>query len=487
MRRKALGLMAAVEIRPQAGPQEAALSNSADIVIYGGAAGAGKTWTLLVDPLRYIGNPGFGAVIFRRTYKQIVMEGGLWDESERIYPLVGGRPRRGLLDWTFPSGARITFANLEHEDDKLQYQGAQIAYLGFDQLEHFTGGMFWYMLSRNRSTCGVRPCVRANCNPDPDSFLAGLLAWWLDEETGYPRAERAGAQRWLVRRGDELVWGESRAELQRRFPLLVPLSVAFVPGRVTDNQVLMTADPGYYGRLMALPTVEMERLLLGNWKIRPAAGKVFNRGWFGVVGAVPPGGVEVRHWDFAGTEKKQRGRDPDFTAGVKVRLVNGRYFVVDCVAGQMGPAESEEVFLNTSVQDALEARRTGTHYAVRWEEEPGSQSKRDTARLVAALVSKFHSHGLPVDAKGVRSAVDLVARSASMASMARVGGIDVVAGAWNEALLAEFHGFPDGQHDDRVSAGAGAFNAVLELSEQSGKSRVVEPAAVVDEEATGGW
>jgi len=106
----------------------------------------------LFDPLRYVGLPGFGAVLFRRTYRQITMEGGLWDESEKIYPLYAGRPRRGLLDWTFPSGAKISFANLEHEQDRLNYQGAQIAYIGFDELTHFSESMFWYLLSRNRST-----------------------------------------------------------------------------------------------------------------------------------------------------------------------------------------------------------------------------------------------------------------------------------------------------------------------------------------------
>ena len=133
--------------------------------------------------------PGFGAVLFRRTYRQITMEGGLWDESDKIYPLFAGRPRRGLLDWTFPSGVKVSFANLEHEQDKLT---------------HLSETMFWYLLSRNRSTCGAPPCIRATCNPDPDSFLARLVAWWIDGETVLAIPERAGGG---FQCGDGTGWG----------------------------------------------------------------------------------------------------------------------------------------------------------------------------------------------------------------------------------------------------------------------------------------
>ena len=58
-------------LSPQPGPQTAFLSSSADIAIYGGAAGGGKTWALLMEPLRHLANAGFGAVIFRRTTVQV--------------------------------------------------------------------------------------------------------------------------------------------------------------------------------------------------------------------------------------------------------------------------------------------------------------------------------------------------------------------------------------------------------------------------------
>lgn len=79
-------------IKPQPGAQERFLSSHADIAIYGGAAGGGKSFALLLEPLRHIGNNDFGGVIFRRTSPQITNEGALWDEAGKLYPLVGGEP-----------------------------------------------------------------------------------------------------------------------------------------------------------------------------------------------------------------------------------------------------------------------------------------------------------------------------------------------------------------------------------------------------------
>jgi len=72
-------------IKPQPGFQTAFLSSPADIVIGGGAAGAGKSYALLLEPIRHSANSKFRAVIFRRTIPQIKNEGGLWDTSKEVY------------------------------------------------------------------------------------------------------------------------------------------------------------------------------------------------------------------------------------------------------------------------------------------------------------------------------------------------------------------------------------------------------------------
>ena len=132
-----------IEIRPQPGPQEQFLANSADIIFYGGAAGGGKTYALLLEPLRYAGVPGFTAAIFRRTSTQVRNPGGLWHESMNLYNTFGGTARQALLEWHFPSGATIRFGHMEHENDRFNWQGAQIAMIGFDELAHFTREQFF--------------------------------------------------------------------------------------------------------------------------------------------------------------------------------------------------------------------------------------------------------------------------------------------------------------------------------------------------------
>lgn len=459
------------QIGPQPGPQTRFLSSPADVVVYGGSAGGGKTWGLLLEPLRHIHNPGFGATIFRRTYPRITAQGGMWEESAKLYPLLGARSNNTDLLWRFPGGATIRFAHLQHDDSVLDYHGSQIALLCFDELPEFTERQFWYMFSRNRSTCGVRPYVRSTCNPDADSWVATLIAWWINQETGLAIPDRSGVLRWFVRIGDDLMWGDSREEMVERYgPKIFPKSLTFIPASVYDNRKLLERDPGYLANLMALPRVDQERLLGGNWKVKEEAGKVFNRAWFTLTPGPSPvatgeGGttmtaVECRGWDFAATARKQKGDDPDFTAGVKVRRVGGLFVVRDCVADQVGPADGDTLFVNTSVQDALECRQLGIPYRIRWEQDPGQAGIKESRRLVGLLLAAFSAHKLSLDAQGVPVQGDKLTRAASLASASKVGNVRLEAGGWNEPWLRHMHAIPDGPHDDIMDATATAFNAL---------------------------
>lgn len=443
--------------------QERFLATPADIAICGGAAFSGKTWAELAEPIRHIHNSRFGAVIFRRAFPQITHEGGLWDEAANLYPLLGAKPNSSDLYWTFPSGARVSFAHMQHEDTKYNWQGAQAPLIEFDELTHFSAGQFWYLLSRNRSTCGVRPYIRGSCNPDPDSWVAEFISWWIDQETGFPIPERSGVLRWFVRVGDDLVWADRPEELTTRWPQIPPKSATFIPGKIYDNPIGMQRDPGYLANLMALPYVERERLLEGNWKIRPAAGKVFSRAWFEIVEVAPAGGVECRFWDFASTVKQLAKDDPDYTAGVKMRYVQGRWFVTDVLAEQAGPAEVERLFIATSQQDAMTARQANTRYLVRWEIEPGSAGKREAYRFTTLLAG--------LDARGVPSQGDKLTRARALAAQAEAGNIKLVRGPWNEAFLNELHHQPEAAHDDRMDAAAGAFNELAKAAPRKAVSR----------------
>ena len=368
-------------IRPQPGPQEKFLASQADIAIYGGAAGGGKSWALLLEPLRHVGKPEFSAVVFRRNTTQVRNPGGLWDESIKLYPEAGGKPAQSVLIWQWQSGAKVKFAHLEHESSKLDWQGAQIPLLCFDELTHFTKSQFFYLLSRNRSMCGVRPYVRATCNPDADSWVAEFVAWWIDQDTGLPIPERSGVVRWFVVLNDVTLWADSADELLDKYgnpdlPIaheeqIRPKSATFVAARLSDNPALLAADPGYLANLKALPAVEQARLLGGNWKIRPAAGLYFRREWCQIVDAAPAGAQVVRYWDLAATVKTDNN-DPDWTVGVKLARdgKTGRFCVLHVVRMRDSPLAVERAIINTASADGHGCR-------IGLPQDPGKQEKRN--------------------------------------------------------------------------------------------------------------
>ena len=149
----------AIQLTPQPGPQTMFAASRADIAIYGGAAGAGKTYGLLLEAARYLPRkPGFDAVLFRRTTPQITNPGAVWDEGIRLFTKIGGEPRVGDHEFRWAAGGgKLRMAHLVAVNTVLDWQGAQLALILWDELTHFTAFQFWYMLSRNRSTCGVRP------------------------------------------------------------------------------------------------------------------------------------------------------------------------------------------------------------------------------------------------------------------------------------------------------------------------------------------
>jgi len=181
----------------------------------------------------------------------------------------------------------------------------------------------------------------------------------------------------------------------------------------------------------------------GNWVVNPTAGKVFNRGWFEIVDAVPSGGRTVRFWDLAASEKKLAKDDPDFTAGVKMKRVGDTYFVLDCIEEQMGPAATDERILNTASQD-------GRTVEVRWEMEGGASGKRDNRYLVSKLAG--------YDARGVRPQGDKLTRAKELSAQALAGNVKLLRAPWNERWLTHMHGQPDLAHDDIMDASSGAFN-----------------------------
>jgi len=443
-----------MELRPQPGPQTDFLRTEADIAIYGGAAGGGKSWALLAEPIRHIKNPKFGAVIFRRTTTQIRNEGSLWDESVNVYPYLGGKPKEMTLEWKFPSGASISMSHLEHEKSVANYQGSQIALQLFDELTHFSESQFFYMLSRNRSTCGVRPYVRATCNPDADSWVANFIEWWIDQDTGYAIPERSGKIRWFVRVGSTIIWADHPDELSEyRMPNengdmvpIPPKSVTFIASKLTDNKILMQADPGYMANLMSLPLVERERLLGGNWKIRPSAGLYFQRDWVKVIDIAPHDMQMVRAWDLAATPLDGTN-DPDGTSSVKMgKTPDGKIVVCDATLDHLGPKSVETKVLRLAENDGYET-------TIDIAQDPGQAGK-----------SQIQSYSTLLQGYEMRSSTETgskITRFSAFSAQAEAGNVYVVRGAWNDMWFNHLEGFPEMAHDDPVDATSRAYNQLI--------------------------
>lgn len=270
------------QYRPQAGAQESFIHSDADIAIYGGAAGGGKSWALLYESMRYADVSGYGAVIFRRTSPQIRNEGGLWDESQEMFLDRGGVPLESTLTWKFPVfGTKIKFAHLEYDKTRHDWQGSQIPFIGFDELTHFTEKQFFYMLSRNRSVCGVKPYIRATTNPSSSSWVRQLVDWWIDPKTGLAIESRSGVVRYFIRLAGKLHFTDSPEEMREQFGDDIEFkSLTFIKASISDNKILMEKDPAYLANLRALPDVERQQLEDGNWNAEPE-GDIYKSELFG--------------------------------------------------------------------------------------------------------------------------------------------------------------------------------------------------------------
>lgn len=271
-------------LKGQPGYQIKFLSSPADIVIGGGAAGAGKTYGLQIEALRHCPVPQWTVVIFRRTTKQISATGGLWDKTEELYsnlhPSIRPKSNKSKLTFKFPSSAQIQFAHLQHEKDKFSWQGPEIGMIGFDELTHFTETQFLYLLSRNRSITGIRPYVRCTTNPQGQGWVKDLIQWFLypdDYEIASLRAlpipERMGKIRYWAKFRGKNITGDTQEEVLEQLPEEVAAqypkgamkTITFIGGTLDDNKILTEKDPGYKLNLLAQDEEEQEQLLGGRW------------------------------------------------------------------------------------------------------------------------------------------------------------------------------------------------------------------------------
>lgn len=215
-------------------------------VLYGGAAGGGKSDALLIEALRQVHIPHYKGIIFRKTYPQL---SELIDRSRRLYGLSFPDAKYNQTEkrWVFPSGAQIFFGNMQHTKDRTNYQGKQYDYIAFDELTHFTFDEYSYMFSRNRpSGEGTRVYIRAATNP------GGVGHGWVKERFITPAPPLTP-----IVDEYEITTPEGIKKMKRKR--------LFVPATVFDNAELLKNDPNYVSSLAMLPGADKEALLYGSW------------------------------------------------------------------------------------------------------------------------------------------------------------------------------------------------------------------------------
>lgn len=453
-------------LAPQPGPQMRAAMCSADLLVYGGQAGGGKSYLSVLESCRNVSVPGYTAGFFRRRKKDIRAPKGLWETGGPIWGAIGGDCRNDLLEARFGSGAFIKMAQLNHANDREDHRGAEYCDLFFDEGDQITSRNFWYMFSRNRSTCGLRPRTVFTCNPNPKSHIRKFIDWWIGPK-GYPRKERSGHLRYFARDGNRIVWGATRDEVVKQAPHIEALarkgekvenlvmSATFIPATLDDNPILLEKDPSYRAKLHALSYVDRMRLQFGNWNITEAAGTMFRRSWAAPVTDIPHG-RRVRYWDLAGERKTKKDEDrgafrqSDFVVGVRMVGADGKCYVDDVVRTRCSVRESETLIRDTS-------RKDGADTEVWIEQEIGSAGEY----LYQHIRDDVVDSGARVVPDKVRGRGDKITAAKPASSAMEGGRLRFLKDApWFDALMDELEMFPDGDHDDQVDAMVGAYRAL---------------------------
>lgn len=447
-----------LEIRPNPGPQEQFLRSPAKEAFFGGAAGPGKSFALLLDACRFIDKRHYRALLLRRTYPEL--EASLLEGSHKIYPALGGRYIGDKRQWVFDSGAKIRFGYLEHEKDKLRYDGAEFQYVGFDELTGFTRTQYLFLFSRLRSPDGIPTYMRATSNPGGPGHewvLERFAPWIYPADNTEYKGLRARPGQILYFRSagkDEVIcdanWYDAnckKCSCGRPCNRHRPRSRTYIPGLLADNPHLEGTD--YAANLEALDPITKSHKRDGDWLARPTAGAFFKRAMFGALLDARPVQVlaRVRYWDRAATEG-----GGDWTVGVLMSVLSDGTFVVeDVVREQLGPAGVEATIKATAELD-------GKHIPIRLERDPAQAGKFEAHYYITQLV-EYDVAALPPFGDKVTRARPVSAQ-ANAGDGKVAGNIRLVRAAWNEAYIRELESFPEGTKD-QVDATSGAFQVLL--------------------------
>ncbi len=241
-----------------------------------------NTVMLLMGPSYYLGNPAFNGLILRKESGDLA---NIIRESNNMYNTCGIY-KNSYSRWDMHTGAQIQFSYYvgAYEDFKDRMQGRQYAFIGIDEITQISFEKFKYLITANRNGAHIRNRIIGTCNPDPTSWVARFIDWWIGED-GYPIPERDAQIRYCFMGGDtpqDIVWGSTREEVYMKVKdtidafaderdVLPPeqmyiKSVTFVRAELDDNRALLDSSPEYKANLAQQSDEQRERDFKGNWK-----------------------------------------------------------------------------------------------------------------------------------------------------------------------------------------------------------------------------
>ncbi len=479
---------------PQDGPQRIAYESEAEEVLFGGAAGGGKSHCAVALPLRWR-HPRLRALVLRRKTPQLsdllekarlVYRTG--SESEG-YAAADSAAEERLTDhvWTFSWGSQVRFGHCNDVNDWLNYQGHEYQLIIFDELTQFLEKQYLEIKSRLRSGApGLPRKVLCTSNPggpghgwvfkrwgpwlDPDYKLDSWEVEWFDEQGGVHIASGTGLPE-RVANGKKIPPARSGQALyvarrgEREFFSTEPFTLdgvdaatrTFIGAKLSDNPALLRSDPGYRARLRDNTELRRRQLEEGDWTAKPVAGLLFQRAWFGdPVAKVPDGAYYVRCWDKAATRPHPGNPDPDWTRGLKgAKAPDGLYYIADLASTRDDPGSVTALMKRTAEADGVECR-------IRVPEDPGAAGVQASSSDVRSL------SGFSVTAVRVTGSKEIRAEAVSkqvhpQSTGGTLGLFRVVRGSWNEAFFSELEEFPDGDHDDIVDTLSDVYDELKDV------------------------
>jgi len=444
---------------PASEKQRMFLTCKADIVIYGGGAGCGKSHCALLKALGQIKDPNFRAVFIRQTRTQLLQSGGLVDEAKQMYKQFKPRFHEQKLSATFPSGSVISFAGLDRAEDRYNFDGGQYSLVVFDEAQHQQEVSVLYLMSRLRSKAQMSSQLVMTCNPLYNSFLRHWVEWHLDPETGIPIPERDGVIRFFTNDGGKVVFAETKEQMLRLVPHIKEehiLTITFVSANIFDNPIGIQKNPKYLAFLLGLKRIEKMRLLEGSWYAKEESAGYFKGEWLDVINVRPPKVMKrCRAWDISGSIPSESNPNPDWTAGVLMsRDSHGKYYIEDVNRFRDRAHGVIEQIIQTAIHDGPE-----TDIVI--PADPGAAGKAYAQSIVKELSERgFY-------ARIFNASLSKVLRFQPFAAIAEAKHVSIVRGVWNEQYIDELETFDGSRRvkDDVVDATSDAFKHLAQSAQ----------------------